>query len=296
MTQDNGSIRGVLMWQRRRTWLFVGAGFTAWLFHHGIGWTFLGLSPLAVSVIGAAIGIFASFRTNAAYDRWWEGRKLWGRLVNRSRHLAHQARHYLPPEVADPIVRRHIAYVHTLRCALRTQPAHKDAEAIQFLNDAERAELATTSNGPQMLLDRQHAAIMAAYRVGHIDGLQLQSFDDSLMDLLGIQGGCERIKGTPLPRGYGWAVDWLIDGFGLLFPFALVSQIGLVTIPMNLFVGMGFTLISEIGRILEDPFTMFFNGLPLSELSRKIEVNLRERLGDEDLPPMLRADARGILM
>jgi ion channel-forming bestrophin family protein len=92
------------------------------------GFTWLRLPTLPVAVIGGALGNFVSFRTNSRYDRWWEGRKLWGRLVNTSRLLSLQLMRYASPDAvaASRVVRRHIAYVHTLRCLLREQDPLND--------------------------------------------------------------------------------------------------------------------------------------------------------------------------
>jgi putative membrane protein len=98
-----------------------------------------------------------------------------------------------------------------------------------------------------------------------------------------------------MPRGYGFFVTRLLFLFALLFPFTVVDAVGWVVVPLNLIVCLGFTLISEIGRILEDPFNHFFNSLPITNLSVTIERNLRQRLGDADLPDAVAVDAHGVL-
>jgi putative membrane protein len=99
-----------------------------------------------------------------------------------------------------------------------------------------------------------------------------------------------------MPRGYGYFAELLIQMFGVLLPLGLVQDLVWLTIPITVLVCLAFTLISEVGRVLEDPFTTFWPALPLSALSKTIEINLRERLGEEDLPPMPKPDERGILM
>ena len=131
---------------------------------------------------------------------------------------------------------------------------------------------------------------------GALSDLRLQSFDRVLGNLHDAQGGCERIKNTPFPRGYGFIAERLVLAFGCLLPFALVRDLGWLTVPMNLLVCSSFSLIGEAGRVLEDPFTMFWNGLPLSALSKTIEINLRQRLGEVDVPALPQPDERGILM
>jgi putative membrane protein len=260
--------------------------------------------PLAV--VGAALGIFVSFRTNSAYARWWEGRQLWGRMVNNSRHFATQVLTYLRaapdvdlPAVQRELVERHIAYVHALRCAVRKQDVLGDEHVqrlLLLLPEAERARLASERNVPYALLQVQAERLAELTGQGALDEFRLQSFDRTIGNFLDVQGGCERIKNTPMPRGYGFIGERLVWAYACLLPFALVDDLGWLTIPINVLVCLSFALIGEAGRVLEDPFTMFWNGLPLSALSTTIEINLRQRLGDRDLPPDPKPNDRGILM
>ena len=99
-----------------------------------------------------------------------------------------------------------------------------------------------------------------------------------------------------MPRGYGFIADRLIVLFGCLFPLSVIAEIGWMTIPLNVLVSLSFALISEAGRVLEDPFSMFWNGLPLSSMSTMIEINMRARLGDRDLPAPVAVSPQGVLM
>lgn len=260
------------------------------------------LPALPLAVVGGAIGIFVSFRTNSAYDRWWEGRKLRGRLINTSRHWCSQvlvsleANDGVPSSLQRALVRRHIAYVHVLRCLLRQQDPSADPEVRRFVLEEELEPLARSSNATHALLHRQLSDLQGEVAAGRLELLQQQLMDESVRHLLDIQGGCERIKKTPFPRGYGYIADRLILAFSVLFPFGLVEDLGPWAIPLSVLVCSGFLLIGEVGRVLEDPFTMFWPALPLSALSTTIEIDLSERLGEPDLPPMPRPDARGILM
>ncbi len=299
--QTRGSAINLLFWQWRNVLLFTVGGLIAVLLYDvlGLGWT-LPTTPL--TIVGAAIGIFVSFRTNSAYDRWWEGRKLWGRLINTSRHFATQAIMYIESEdtdadreVSERIVRRHIAYVHALRLGLRKQDHFADPDFVAHMGD-ELDEMRGQSNINHALLHLQTRDMRDSVRRGALDEFRLQAMDLSVAKLLDIQGGCERIKGTPLPRGYAFIAETLIRYFGFLLPFVLVKELGWLTIPANVLVCLSFALISEAGRVLEDPFNMFWNALPLAALSRKIEVNLLHALGEEDVPDMLQPDDKGILM
>lgn len=298
MVTETGSTWRLLMWQWRKIAIFsLSALVTVCLFEL-IGWTWLKLPATPLAVVGGAIGIFVGFRTNSAYDRWWEGRKLWGRMINTSRHICTQIVTYLPE--AEPtrvaMVHRHIAYVHSLRslmrgnkvrpASVRNTPNHPldDPQVLKYLTDDEKVQLAKESNITHALLHTQLEQVHMLFKAGVIDGLQMQGFDESIRQLLDIQGGCERINKTPMPRGYAFMADRLIMAFSLLFPAVIVAQLGWVTVPINVLVCLAFALINETGRVLEDPFTEFWNGLPLSAISRTIERNLLHRLGADDVP------------
>jgi putative membrane protein len=300
MVSNRGSVLRLIAWQWRNVALFALASSVVAVVHFYF-WPGAKIPSLPLAVVGGALGIFVSFRTNSAYGRWWEGRQLWGRLVNVSRTLCSQALAYLPQEgegraLAESIVRRHIAYVHALRAVLRAQDILADEDFTRVLSEGERGSLKKESNVNHPLCHRNVEDVAQALRRGFIDTNQLLAFDESLRIVMDVQGGCERIKKTPLPRGYAFIAERLIWAFSALFPLATVSELGWFVIPVSVLVCLAFALISEAGRVLEDPFTMFWNGLPLMALSRTIEVNLRQRLGDDDLPPIPVPDARGVLM
>jgi ion channel-forming bestrophin family protein len=299
----SGSLRGLVIWQQRSIVLFAGFAGLVVALREGLGWHWLAIPAVPVAVVGGALGIFVSFRTNAAYARWWEGRQLWGRLVNLSRTFSTQVIAYLPraedgssSTLQRALVERQVLYVHVLRCLLRDQSPWEDPDAERFSTPSERAALSRETNATHAILDRQLAELAREADAGRLAGLRLDALDRTIAGLLDVQGGCERIKRTPMPRGYGYFADQLIRAFGMLFPLALAQELWVAVIPLNVLVCLAFLMINEVGRVLEDPFTMFWNGLPLSALSRTIESNLRQRLGDPEVLPMLKADAQGILM
>lgn len=288
--------RIVFLWQWRSSLLFLGAGAAVAAAYEVYDQTYLDLPTLPLAVVGAALGIFVSFRTNSAYDRWWEGRKLWGRMINESRHWASQIASYVQDDgLRRRLVRRHVAYVHALRCLLRQQDPFADEEVTAMLQDDEAA-LREESNLTHALLARQLDDLVEMNGDGALNDFRLQSLDTTLRELINIQGGCERIKKTPMPPLYGLLATRLVQFYAVLFPLSVVEELGWWTVPVNLLVCIGFFLIAEAGRVLEDPFTMFFNGLPLSAISRMIDVNARQRIGETDLPPMITPGDNGVLM
>ena len=291
--------RVVFLWQWRFTAYYLAVSLFVTATVELEGWTFLELPTLPLAVVGAALGIFVSFRTNQAYDRWWEGRKLWGRMINESRHWSSQVVNYVEDEEdRRRMVHRHAAYVHALRCLLRRENPFEDAAFMARVEVAgdDVGALREESNLTHALLDRQMADVVELNRAGVMNELRVQSLDETLRALINIQGGCERIKKTPMPPLYGLLANRLVAFYAIMFPLAVVEALGWWTVPINLLVCTAFSLIAEAGRVLEDPFTMFVNGLPLSAISRMIEVNTRQRLGETDLPPMLTPGRRGVLM
>lgn len=302
-----GSVIGLLAWQWQAVLLFVVVSTLIVLGDRYLDLSAVLLPGLPVAVVGGAIGIFVSFRTNSAYDRWWEGRKLWGQLVNSSRHFCGQVLVYLPrADGADgpasalqvALIRRQIAYVHALRVLLRQQDLRADADFARFVPAARVDELAAQASPTFALLQEQLAALVAEVEAGRLSELRMRSFDETIRALLDVQGGCERIKKTPFPKGYGFIAERLIQGYGILLPLGLVGGIDndWIVVPMTVLVCLSFSLISEVGRVLEDPFTMFWPALPLSALATTIEINLRERLGERELPALPVANAQGVLM
>ena len=150
MVTYQGSVTRLLVWQSANVRVYALAGLVAVvvyeLLQRTIGWS-LAVPSLPLAVVGGALGIFVSFRTNSAYARWWEGRQLWGRLVNSSRHWATQVAAYIPdPELRRELIDRQIGYVHVLRCVLRQQPPLADASVVRALSAADQEALAGQSN------------------------------------------------------------------------------------------------------------------------------------------------------
>jgi putative membrane protein len=291
----------IFVWQWKHTAIFALTGIIAWVTNDILNWGHMKLPSSPAAIAGAALGIFAAFRTNAAYARWWEGRQLWGTLVNASRMWATQATTYLQDKARQRrVIVRHALYVHALRVQLRDDNVFSDDEVKRLLaelnlDDAAQARLKEQTSLCHALLDENLKDVTAD---PGLDPLRLQSFDQTITTFLNVQGGSERIKRTPMPRGYGFFVERMLVIFGVLFPFTIVGDVSWVVIPVNVIVCLGFTLISETGRVLEDPFTHFYNSLPITNISTNIERNMKQRIDDGAhvrLPPAVVADGRGIM-
>jgi ion channel-forming bestrophin family protein len=259
------------------------------------GAEFVSLPTLPVGMMGAALSIFLAFRTKSSYDRWWEARTLWGGLVNSSRTLARQALTLIDtgdrPVEARQMQRRlvvqQIAYIHALRCHLREQnpfpelSSRLEPEMVSFLR--------THKNVPAAILLCMGRDLQTAFRVGWLDSYRFTAFDSTLTELTNLQGGCERIKNTPMPRQYDYFPRLLVTVFCLLLPIGLVQGLGLLTPIASTVLSFIFVTIDRIGREIETPFDNTVHDTPMTSLSRTIEINLRQHLGEDtpgDLHPV----------
>lgn len=266
------------------------------------------MSPLPISVAGVALGVLLAFRNSAGYERYWEGRTLWGRLVNASRSYVRQCISFLriphgPHENSqlefqqrEEFIRRMtyrvIAFAHALRHHLRNEDPF--LELVDLLPVEEIARLRRARNVPAVLLVQMGEQLAEARQNGLLDSILLGTLDQTLTELATIQGSCERIRNTPLPPVYTDIGHKVVLVFCALLPFGLVRDLGPLMPPITLVIAFAFLLISRISLLLENPFGLRPNDLPLTTLSRVIEIDLRDALGEDDLPQPLQPVA-GIL-
>jgi putative membrane protein len=254
--------------------------------------TWLSLPALPLSMIGGALSVFLAFRNNSAYDRWWEARALWGSLVNTARTFSRQILTLVDEDPVDTdtprrsLVELQIAYVHALRCHLRRQNPFPEfertlpADVVRYLRQQK--------NVPAGMLLLKGQLLRRLYDEGRLDSFRLTALDRSLTDLCNVQGACERIKNTPLPRQYDYLPRVLIGIYCVLLPFGLVEGMKMLTPISSTLVSFIFIALDTVGRDVEDPFENTVHDTPMSTLTRNIEINLRQNLGDETIPVEVR--------
>ena len=246
---------------------------------------------LPLTLFGSALALFIGFRTNSAYQRWWEGRSLWGLMINASRSLSRTARNLLPEEAEDlkrTIVLRHVAYVNALRCQLRKQPV--DAEVLRFLSRGEAEPALQRVNTANGLIDGSSRRLDDARRKGWIDTIQQAHFESIFVDIANAQGGMERIKNTPLPNQYRFFPTFFTRLFCVLLPIGLLDTLGIATPFGSTIAGLMFLAALQIGDDLVDPFANTIHDVPLTGMCRTIEIDLLQSLGDEAPPPLQPVD------
>ena len=247
------------------------------------------IAALPFSLIGIALSIFAGFRNSACYDRWWEGRKIFGQLLIDTRSFARQQMAVRGP--GEPAVARRaafgaIAFAHLLRHHLRAEPP--GPEALAALAEAGLPGVAAARNPPNMLLTALTREAAEAAASGSIAAQVFQVLEDSIVSMSAVLAAAERIRNMPVPYTYSLMLHRTAMLFCLLLPFGLAAAAGAWTPLLVLIVSYTFFGLDALGDELENPFGTGQNALPLSALTRGIEIDIREMLGEADLPEPLR--------
>jgi putative membrane protein len=262
-----------------------------------LGWKWVASRHVPLPLFGSAIGIVVGFRNNSAYSRWWEARQIWGEIVNNSRNLARQTcsiRHGDPylEAMQRKIIYYQIAFVHTLRQQLRG--LNPLPELPGLLSSDEVEELASQQNIPYAIQQKISASLLDGRRRGWIADCEWVSIDRTLSKLTASQGGAERIKNTPLPKQYDFFPMLFVHIYCILLPVGMVEGLGWFTPIGSTLVGFMFLALDRIGRNLEDPFDNTIYDLPLTAMTKTIETNLRQMLGETNVPEP-EVPARGVL-
>jgi ion channel-forming bestrophin family protein len=301
-------------------------GLLAMYTYRYLGWKWVAIPWLPVSLIGTAVAFYVGFKNNQSYDRVWEARKVWGGIVNLSRSFGAALRAYIvygrskgisQAEINNEIsilILRHIAWLHALKHAMRqsTPWEHKtiasvrqrkffakhfefssfEKEASACLSPEELQWIMQKKNAATHLLDKQSQHIADLRHRGFIDQFEQIEMQELITEMYAEQGASERIKNTPLPRQYSTSSYIFILIFTYLLPFAMLQEFEKLDgdnliwlmIPFNLIVSWVFTLMEYTGDYSENPFEGLLNDVPIYSIVRNIEIDLKEMIGDPNIP------------
>jgi putative membrane protein len=229
------------------------------------------------SLMGIVLGLFLVFRTNSAYDRWWEGRKLWGGLVNSTRNLALKVDAYLRTEADD---RKWFSqmipnFVFATKESLRKGTQMSELELDEV---GDRGAVAGAKHKPNALAGLMYRRVNQLHKNGKINGDQLINMDKELKDFIDLMGACERIRNTPIPYSYSMFLKKFIFIYVITLPFGFAPVSGYLTIPIVLLIAFVILSVELIAEEIEDPFGRDVNDLPTDELCMKIRENVKEIL------------------
>jgi putative membrane protein len=244
--------------------------------------------PLAVpTILGTIISLLLAFRSNQAYDRWWEARILWGGIVNDCRTFTRQVLTFVDSSydgeekwaLKERIVKRQIAWCYSLSHHLRKQNSKQNLEA--YLSEDDLNNIKDLDHVPLALNELQGHDLRTLYKLGWINEYQQVTMDGTLTGFVNSMGGCERIKNTVFPATYSVYIHWLVLFFVLLLPFSLMEFFGILQVPLVIAISSAFFLIEKMAIHLQDPFENMPTDTPTTTISRKIEHDLKQMLKDE---------------
>ncbi|KZS38097.1 hypothetical protein AWE51_18805 [Aquimarina aggregata] len=297
--------------------------YTAGIFsmYHFLDWKFIDIPFQPLTVIGIAVAFYIGFKNSQSYDRFWEGRKIWGGIVNYSRTWTNQVLSLVNDdhETKKILVYRHIAWINALRIQLRQPTSFSIKENIaveklfkkhaeqkpacdatkHFVSPEEYNDLLQRKNPATHLVKNQGLHIKKLLEETKITEFDKLLFHNTLEEFYNLQGKCERIKNTPFPRQYAYFSTLFTWIFVLLLPFGLLNVFEIelnqmshhikpwfifLMIPLSVLVAWIFLTMEKIGSNSEDPFEGRINDVPMTALCRTIEIDLRDMLDESNLP------------
>lgn len=317
------SVKQVFFWTRRELYIFLLIAALPTAAYELLDCKQLVLPWLPIALIGTAVAFIVGFKNNATYDRLWEARKVWGAIVNVSRTWAIQARDLPMCSRSDEaalhavqrrLVLRHVGWLTALRYQLR-QPRGWESMQLPrnrefsryytvpewagdlrerlgpYLDAAERDTVLAAANPATQLLAAQSADIRLLHEQGWLSDYRHVQLARVLGLLYDEQGKCERIKNFPYPRQFATLNLYFVWIFIVLLPFGLVQEFaklgaGFVwlTIPFAALVSWIFHTMDAIGEATSNPFEGGANDIPMAALSRTIEIDLLQMIGEQELP------------
>lgn len=284
-----------------------------------------------ISVVGIAVAFYLGFKNNSSYDRTWEARKIWGGIVNSSRAFGSSVVGFISLvdeektcDIHRTLIYRHLAWLTALRYQLRlsrewehTEDRVKgkylpniceayferiDGELEGLLDQTEKDSYKKNANMATQIMARQVLEIKQLYDQEIIDGFSFQILHNIMTSLYEEQGRSERIKNFPFPRQYASTTLWTTMVFAGLVPFGLMSIFGQqenaniwMTVPFSGLIIWLFFLMEMIGDYSENPFEGTYNDVPITSISRAIEIDLREMLHETNVPEPIQSQ-NGFLM
>lgn len=247
--------------------------------------------PLAVpAILGTVISLLLGFRSNQAYDRWWEARQIWGAIVNDSRTLARQILSFTESQYEEDevqqmrqrMIRRQIAWCYALGQSLRRLSPTSGLD--KFLSRRDLESLSRYSNVPMALLDQQARDLRRGLEEGYFNRYQQIELDRTLTRLCDSMGKCERIKNTVFPSTYSSYIHFSLLLFICMLPFGVIDYFGFLEVPLVVAISACFLLIEKMAIHLQDPFENKPTDTPMTAIAATIEKDLRQLLHDQELP------------
>lgn len=321
-------------WTRRKIYylIVISAIPTALFYFFELKW--LAIPWVPVALVGTATAFIAGFRNTQTYNRLWEARQIWGAIVNSSRTWGIMVKDMVrdvnganEQDLHRTLIYRHFAWLTALRFQLRESRIWENVktrsynreylryyvvpewegsleeELKKYLRDEELGFILKKKNRAAQLLAMQSAQLRTLNEEGKIADLNYVEMSTLLKALYEQQGKSERIKNFPYPRQFASINVMFVYLLSIILPLGFLNEFSKIgteyvwlTIPISVIVGWVFFTLEQIGESTENPFEGSANDVPISSMSRGIEIDLRDMLGEEELPAPLTANSNNILM
>lgn len=320
-------ISDFLFWTRRSiVWLLLIATIPTVLYQvFDIKW--LSVPWPVVALLGTATAFIVGFKNVQTYNRTWEARQIWGAAMSASRSWTMMCRDFIEDRaMSKEIIYRHFAWLTALRYQLRADrswetinQAHNkeykrfytipekeipiETELSKYLSKQDLENSRAKNNRAFYLLSLQGNSLKKLYDEGSLDNFRFMSMHNIVSEFSGHQGKSERIKNFPYPRQYATVNSMFVRLFCILLPFALLGEFNNLNndmagalkgymvwfvIPFSALISWVYTSLDQVGESTENPFEGNANDVPISQMSRTVEIDIREMLGEVDLPPVLK--------
>ncbi len=234
------------------------------------------------TVIGFVLSLLLVFRTNTAYDRWWEGRKMWGKLVNDSRNLAIKLNALIPEE--DKVTR--IYFSNKIKLFAKVLHTHLTSESTKYMLDEEEHpeydESLKAQHPPTKVVGKMYVALQKLEKDKVISPQYKLILDQNLNGLLDVAGACERIKNTPIPIAYAVFIKKFIFVYVLTLPIGYVFTTGYFIVPLVMIIFYVLLSIELIAEEIEDPFNGGTDDLPTAKIAENIGKYVSNVLKDNN--------------
>jgi putative membrane protein len=323
-----------LIWTRRDIYRLIVLGVVPVILYQEADLKWLAIPWTTVALLGTATAFIVGFKNTLTYNRTWEARQIWGEIVNNSRAWGIISRDFLNnPPTTKLLIYRHFAWLTAMRYQMREKKAweniHKrhiaeyqkkyhipenevslETELSKYLSSEELKYILSTRNRATQIMSLQSKTVKELYANQEIVVLQLVEMQRTLKEFYVQQGRSERIKNFPYPRQFSTINTMLVKLFTFLLPFGLLTDFDKLNervegimkgnmvwlvIPFSALLSWIYTSLDRVGESTENPFEGNANDIPISQMSRMIEIDLREMLGENQLPASLEPENNIVL-
>ncbi len=322
------SLRHFIPWTREKIYQMLLWSVVPTLLFYLLGWTWLAIPWVPVALLGTATAFISGFSNTQTYNRLWEARQIYGAIINHSRTLGIMIRDFIRTKDRDQedllhkqFFYRHFAWLTALRFQLREVKSWENVktksynleylnyykvpewetsleeELKRYLTEEERVFILSKKNRAVQLLAGQSAQLRAVHELGFISDLNYVALENQFKELYDQEGKCERIKNFPYPRQFATISVFFTNAFCMLLPLGFLNEFSKLgenyiwlTVPFSVLTGWVFLVLQQIGESSENPFEGSANDVSISQISRNIEIDLRDMLGEDNLPAPIVAE------